>query len=62
MILDQRAPGGVYGYAYWTNNAVPVHLSDSAGPTSWAKSAELAKPAEQSQAVHPRDACQRARL
>ena len=39
-----------------------VHLSYCAGPTRWAESAELAKPAEQNHAVHPRAACQRARL
>ena len=39
-----------------------VHLSDCARSTRWAKSAELAKPAERSQGVRPRAACQRARL
>ena len=39
-----------------------VHLSDCTRSTSWAKSTELAKPAEPSQAVHPGAMCQRARL
>src|SRR5262249_2111146 len=39
-----------------------VHLSYCAGPTSWAETAELAKPAERSHGVRPGAACQRARL
>src|SRR5262245_40603294 len=32
-----------------------AHVSYCAGPTRWAESAELAKPAEQNHAVHPRE-------
>ena len=39
-----------------------VHLSDCARTTRWARSAELAKPAEHSQAVRLRAACQLVRL
>src|SRR5215471_21167741 len=39
-----------------------VHLSYCVGAAGWPESAALAKPAERSQAVRPRAACQRTRL